>query len=398
MKKFSEKLRENYIEGIRGIMAINVLLCHFVCVYYPEAYFLDYASKNKNFISYFSTTGLSCLVNGNVAVLFFFVISGYFTACAIFKNKNKNTLSKIIKNIIYRYFRLMPVVLFTTIFCFFLMKLGFMFNIKNAYDVANPEFLLEYCNFYPTVKSLLYNGLIKSFVNGNDYNGPFWTIRFEFWGFIFITLFANFLKRKKCRRVVYVLLTILICLFHVYYSFFVLGLIIADLSYYPENDTTIFSKYYSRILKNKSFLKIVMIVGIFFFSFPTVPIYGIYKILDQIPVINGTVFRGVGVACLLWVILNLSSLQKIFEKKFFIWIGKYSFLIYAVHWPIMLSFEIFLFKKMLNKVNYNQAAIASFVITFPVIVIVSIIMWNFLEKPRYDKKLIRFIDSLKKNV
>lgn len=393
MKNYNDHLKMKYIEGIRGVMAINVLLCHFVCVYYPAAYFASYARKEESFISYFATTGLSCLVNGNVAVLFFFIISGYFTAISVFKNKNK--LLTTVKNIILRYLRLMPVVFFSTIFAFFLMKFKLMYNLKIAMNVGNPEFLLEYCNFYPTIKSAIYNGLIKSFISGNDYNGPFWTIRFEFWGFIFVSIIANLFKEKKWRRFIYIICVILICLFHVYYSFFIIGLIIADLRYYPENDATVFSKYYIGLLKKRIFLLIITIIGSFFFSFPMAPIYGIYKILDKIPIINGAVFRGIGVACLLWVIFNVKLFQKFFENKTFCWIGKYSFLIYAIHWPVMLSLEAFLFSKLLNKIGYDYAAMISFGLTFPSIIIISIVMWYFLEKPRYDKKILSFIEKIK---
>ena len=28
-----------HLEGMRALMALNVLLCHFACVYYPQMYF-----------------------------------------------------------------------------------------------------------------------------------------------------------------------------------------------------------------------------------------------------------------------------------------------------------------------------------------------------------------------
>lgn len=254
-----------YIEGIRGIMAINVLLCHFVCVYYPEAYFLDYVKKSSNSVNYFATTALSCLVNGNVAVLFFFIISGYFTATSVFNNKIE--VLKIGRNIISRYFRLMPIVFFATIFSFVLMYFGLMYNLKFADIVRNPKFLLEYCNFSPTLQSAIYNGLVKSFIVGNDYNGPFWTIKFEFLGFIFVSIITSICKGKKWRRFIYIVCVILICLIHVYYSFFILGVIIADLRHYTKPDTSILSRYYTKLLRNKFFLLLLMIIGVSFLVF-----------------------------------------------------------------------------------------------------------------------------------
>lgn len=33
----------NFLDGLRGIMAINVVICHFVCVFYPQMYFKEYS-------------------------------------------------------------------------------------------------------------------------------------------------------------------------------------------------------------------------------------------------------------------------------------------------------------------------------------------------------------------
>ncbi len=37
--------RLKYLDGLRGLMSINVIICHFICVYYPEMYTLAWAEK-----------------------------------------------------------------------------------------------------------------------------------------------------------------------------------------------------------------------------------------------------------------------------------------------------------------------------------------------------------------
>lgn len=37
--------RIKWLDGIRGIMAVNVILNHFVCIYFPQMYFGEYAEK-----------------------------------------------------------------------------------------------------------------------------------------------------------------------------------------------------------------------------------------------------------------------------------------------------------------------------------------------------------------
>lgn len=41
-----------YLEGIRGVMAINVLVSHFIVVFYPQMYSAQYTSGGGGFWNY----------------------------------------------------------------------------------------------------------------------------------------------------------------------------------------------------------------------------------------------------------------------------------------------------------------------------------------------------------
>ena len=56
-----------FLEGIRGIAALNVVVCHFVVVYFPQMYYESYANLGGR-LSLVAKTPLSVLVNGDVAV------------------------------------------------------------------------------------------------------------------------------------------------------------------------------------------------------------------------------------------------------------------------------------------------------------------------------------------
>lgn len=71
--------RKKYLDGLRGVMAISVVTCHFICVYYPEMLFHTYAA-NAGWKSIVARTPLSALINGDFAVQYFFVLSGFLTA------------------------------------------------------------------------------------------------------------------------------------------------------------------------------------------------------------------------------------------------------------------------------------------------------------------------------
>ena len=76
-----------YLDGMRGLMAINVILCHFVCVYFPQMYFQNFAQESSDFLSLFATTPLSATVNGNIAVMYFMALTGFLVGMSTFTKK-----------------------------------------------------------------------------------------------------------------------------------------------------------------------------------------------------------------------------------------------------------------------------------------------------------------------
>lgn len=96
------KNRITFLDGIRGLMAINVLLCHFVCVYFPSMYSTTNANLSEGAI--FSYTPLSALVNGSVAVIYFFLLSGFLLSLSIFQKGSWN-IKKILTKWCERYLR-----------------------------------------------------------------------------------------------------------------------------------------------------------------------------------------------------------------------------------------------------------------------------------------------------
>ena len=79
-----------FLDGMRALMAINVILCHFVCVYFPEMYFPEKVGT----LNLFATTPLNVLVNGNVAVVFFFALTGFLVGRSVFIEKNNDEVKQ----------------------------------------------------------------------------------------------------------------------------------------------------------------------------------------------------------------------------------------------------------------------------------------------------------------
>lgn len=366
-----------YFDGIRGIMAFNVLICHFVCVYYPEMYFENFANSMGGGLSLFSKTPLSVLVNGNVAVVYFFVLSGFLTAKKAFTTEK--SFSMFLTVSINRYLRLLPMVSVTIFVTFVLMKLELLNHINIIDEVKNGAFLLDYCNFDPTIFSMIIDIFISTFISGSKYVGPFWTIKFELWGYIIVFILASCLKWKRWRRLFYPLIVTILYFINVYFVPFGLGMILADIVVFSDCNTTYLSKYYHRFINSRLCLIVLATLGLFFFSVPMYP-SGFYLYMTQIPFFSMTAYRCVGVTMLMFVLIKVRGIQKVFENKILLWFGKLSFATYCFHFTIMLSLEAYSFDILLKLMSYDIASVLSFLITIPVIYFSAYIAWKTIER------------------
>ncbi len=363
-----------HLEGMRGLMAVNVILCHFVCVYYPQMYFSGYEDSS---LSCFYSTPLSALVNGNIAVVFFFALTGFLVGMSVFiKNTDASMILQKSKN---RYTRLLPVIIIATLFTVLTMIFGLQYHLQISNPRVNMKFLSEYCNFEPSLKSLIANIFFLPFVDYSAYIGPFWTIKYEFWGYIIILIAAIALKDSKWRRLIYlaIMLVMSICL-DSYYMIFIMGLLVADLQF--NKTSTVLSKIYQKLILNKVFIVLCFFVSAYFACCPMHENSPIYSFWFKLPLIDDILLRGFGMSLFIFTSLNLRIIQKILSVKPLVFLGKCSFETYALHWPIMLSLEAGLFLIFEKQMNYDYAALLSFAITIPVIYLSSISLNFFVNK------------------
>lgn len=375
------------LDGIRGLMAINVILCHFVVVYFPQMYYLKFAEESNDFLSLFATTPLSVLINGNIAVQYFFVLSGLLAGKIIFEKDVDAQFLR--KRILSRYPRLLPIVVIATLFTFFTMVFGLQKHLDIANDVMNTEFIVSYCNFKPTLKHLILNLFVLPFTDASGYVGPFWTIKYELYGYLMSLTVAYIFKDWKWRKIAYVVICgLFILMLNDRYVSFILGVLLADVLYNDNLDKIY--KFYSRFYKSKVFIAICFVIGTFLSCCP-MEYVSVYKIFGRIPYLSTDLVRAIGIFIVLYAILRTQKIQQIFSIKPLMFLGEFSFEVYAFHWPIMLSLQAYLFSVFYGKFSYNVSAVLAFVITVPVIYVVSYFVHIGIKK---TNSLISF---LKKN-
>lgn len=361
----------SFLEGGRALMALNVLLCHFVIVYYPQMYYLDYAREKGGFLSLFATTGLSALVNGNIAVQFFLLLTGFLVGKTFFTKPVD--AHEIPSRAWKRYVRLFPVVCASTLVAFGTMVLGLKPHLNAADLVGNHSILLDYNNFEPSLFSLAVNIFVDPYCkNGSSYVGPFWVICYEFWGYVLAMILCVIFRNRKHRHLEYPLAAFL-CLnnLNMYYVAVVLGVFLADLSYNPAPGCM--DGFFHGWLRRKPVIYGLLAIGTVLACCPQY-YTSIYAVLEPIPYMELVAVRAVGLACVMFSVLQMPRVQRVLSHPLLLWLGEYSFEIYGIHWPVMLTFETWLFSGLLSVMGYDMAAILALIVTLPVILACAVVM------------------------
>lgn len=331
--------RLHSIESIRAFACIGVFLCHFKGAFFP----------NSITVAEIMKTPLNIVFSGNIPVRLMFIISGLVLAYKYFNLKEE---SKTILDIYKRIFRLGIPIFFTCLFAYILMRCNLMLNQVVAPITGSNDFLAVFNNFAPDFLLCIKDGIYGAlFLNANAYVGPLWTMTYEMIGSIIVIIATSMLHDKFKSRVIFYFLFLMI--FRNYYTYFVLGMLIAD------------------ILVNADLQKLKSSKGqkvIFFLTIISMIYIGNPKWIDG----NWKNFWIFSVACVVFFIsfLNSNLLEKVLGEKNIIlmWIGKRSYAIYLLHWPIIESFSCRCFLK-LEWMNISREYVIFITLVLTIIVV-----------------------------
>lgn len=282
------------------------------------SFFVGFLSKYYNFL----------YNDGNLAVVYFLLLSGFVTPLKIFNNKNEKKQKNITNWLLFfkkRYLRLLPFVAISIFISFFLLKNNLYYNLQAA-EIFNLTTLGTYFNFDVSFAQMIYQIFIGTFIERPILNTPLWTIHYEFIGVFVAYILADILHKKE-KRHFYYLFTLLICMVltrDVYFCCILTGVFIADL-FFNKNKVLITIN----IDKIKRYNVIFLILSVLFYS---LTIFGKIQVyLRLLTVICGMIF-----------VINNKVTQKLLENKLLMKLSQYATDIYATHWLILCSFSSWL--------------------------------------------------------
>ncbi len=363
--------RLKYLDGLRGLAAMVVVLHHFMLAFYPATYTGNQQHShfsNLHYDVFIAHSPLNIFVNGSFAVCIFFVLSGMVLSRQFLLTKNLEVISEQAAR---RYFRLIIPIFFSSLLAYLLVQFNLFSNKEVAVITKSDFWLAVLWQHKYTVVSFFLMGLVDIILTGkNSINNVLWTMATEFFGsfLVFATLGLTHFLRK--RFLIYCLIIFgLIWINNYYYICFIAGIILMESQH--SNDF----KWLNNL---KSSISIsLLLVGLFLGSIPSGDYNSggrIYHFLiwniDEV-VKSYIVYHVAAAILLVLAINNIKVLQKLLSTSFFTFLGKISFSIYLLHSLVLGSICMFLFLKIYPLMSYHWAASLVFVVFILMSILVS---------------------------
>ena len=145
MTASNSKKKILYLEGLRGIAALVVVLYHYAAAFYPALYSgLEEDALTRSKIEVvISHSPINLLYDGNVSVQLFLILSGFVLTYRFLESGN---MEKIRSIFLRRYVRLVIPALFSVMVACAFMKGGLMYN-QPAAQISGSTWLGQFYNF-----------------------------------------------------------------------------------------------------------------------------------------------------------------------------------------------------------------------------------------------------------
>lgn len=328
MQKSNSKKRKPYIDGLKGVSCILIFLGHFSCIYKmaESAPLLEGFAANA-----MTTYPLSFFFHENFWLYLFFIVSGYLLAY----NWKGTSFRQIVNKIVIRFLRLAIPVLGTGIL---------VLLIQNTWGFTNHRFSeigtsTWFSSFYANpihLKDVLLEPFHVLLLGYSKTNVPFWILR-EMFTASCIIYFCCAVYERECEKLPIKTICItglFIILSLLRHSNIIVTCLIGMTGVWLEDKI-------ARLVENIPHSKALTIIGMLS------PF-----ILYSIGLLS---LKPIAFLLLVLSIPFIPSAQKRLSAKPLLFLGKISFGIYAIHFPVICSVG---FSSLLFCLRYFNGSIA----------------------------------------
>lgn len=308
-------MRLSYIDGVRGWAAFLVVLFHV------------FRESMVNVWPVVKSPWLSIILDGHLMVFIFFVLSGDALSVSFFSTNSLKATSKII---LQRYIRLTIPILMSCLIVFCLMSLNLTFASEVSHLLGRQDWYGRFLNFEPSLYSCIKFSLRDVYFEYDknlSYNPFLWTMSVEMLGslLVFSILLVTAEIKNKYRAKFLVGLTLIIFLLSATYALFVYGLLLGFLR----------SAGYLKDRRFFSWLSIGFFCSLVFISVLQTSEGDGWFLLKK--TIESNFGHAIIASFAVYCIYVISPVRAFFCGKLSVFLGKISFAMYVLHFPVIVS-------------------------------------------------------------
>jgi Predicted acyltransferases len=360
-----------WIDGIRGGACIVVLIGHSLACIFPAMYFGASYRAHNDFEYMFHSSPFNILADASAMVTIFFLLGGFLLTTNFYKRKR--TYIAVILN---RYIRYLPMVFLGILIGYFVMVTNCVNSIRLERLSFAGQYVSNYNNFTPTIMGkdgILLESFVKVFLVGSDYNTVLWFISIEFIGTLFCEGLMRIVNIKKVQFFCFLCLFVMCSL---------AGIGVWKLQYMGCMflGCAVGVAHEQRKCKHG---EILFILGTIVLTIPQQSPAGIYHIFSYVPNLIVPLW-GIGSLAVFEGIKSSRGLQNVFETKIIQNIGKISYEIYTLQWPIIISLSCGITIVFASIIDYWIAGVIGFMGGCVFTIIISIFVHETWYKFLYE--------------
>ena len=368
-----EKLR--FLDSLRGFAAIYVVIGHARWLLW-EGYTSGYLQhpEDYNFIEKILVYFLSIFKFSHMAVIFFFVLSGFVIHLNYIDKlgRSANFKNEILTFYFKRFKRIYPVLIFALIFTFICDQVIFKIYPDLVAGSTNYSFLNQFITFnhnkYALTGGILNLGGLAMPIFGS--NGPLWSLSYEWWFYMIYPFVYLRIKNKSFALYLIIFVFAFIARLNIIDFVFFNKLFVGMASWALG---CLLAEVYLHRIKIQLYQFIVGLCILFILNLWH-PSFG----SDFIVAIAFTILISV---CLIY-----SSIVNKFLK--FKYLGDISYTLYVIHFPLLLVI-------LSINLNLNNGFLPSHFFYLLIGIVLSLAL-AFMVSPFLEKKLPYLIEKFKK--
>ncbi len=361
-----------YLDGLRGIAAILVVIHHLMVGFYPATYTRTSDVHTGAAIEWLlHDTPLGIGINGGLAVALFLLLSGYVLTL---QADTSNSFSRLSTATVKRLMRFILLILACNVLAWGMIELGQTWNHQAAQLTGSWWWLGAQWRVTPNLLLAIeqsWYSLFRFFPIGEFYNSSLWTMPFFFVGSLLVSGVFILGHTFKRRWIIYCIA--LFVLINSYYYFLVLGMLLYELNKHVHHEYLPW--WVTSILG-----VIIIYFGNYPQSYATSFTSPWYQWLPVFPFLQtSSLYHGIAASGLLFLVLNSTKLQHFLSKKWLVFCGERSFSLYVFHVIAINTITSFLFIRFLSIFPYSTALGASVLLTAPLLLVVSEGLYRWVE-------------------